>query len=217
MNHRNTLARILALTPVIPVIVIDDVDDAVPLAEALIAGGLTVLEITLRTQAALDSIRRIAAACPTATVGAGTILNAHDLDAAHQAGATFAVSPGATTALLKAAANSPIPLLPGIATASEAMKLLDHNLAHAKLFPAEAVGGIPLPKSLHSPLPQLTFCPTGGITQQSAPTYLALPNVACVGGSWMLPRPAIVAHDWTAITAAAALAAGLRGGGASAK
>jgi 2-dehydro-3-deoxyphosphogluconate aldolase/(4S)-4-hydroxy-2-oxoglutarate aldolase len=209
MSHRDTLARILALTPVIPVIVIDDVADAVPLAQALIAGGLTVLEITLRTPAALESIRRIAAACPDATVGAGTILNAHDLDAAYQAGATFAVSPGATTALLKAAADSPIPLLPGIATASEAMHLLEYNLAHAKLFPAEAVGGIPLLKSLHSPLPQLTFCPTGGITPQSAPNYLALPNVACVGGSWMLPRTAVIARDWPTITAAAAVAAGL--------
>jgi 2-dehydro-3-deoxyphosphogluconate aldolase/(4S)-4-hydroxy-2-oxoglutarate aldolase len=210
MTHNHALARILALAPVIPVIIIDDVEDAVPLAKALIAGGLPVLEVTLRTPAALESIRRIAGECPDAIVGAGTILSPKDLAAAEQAGARFTVSPGATAALLKAAAAASVPLLPGIATASEAMQLLEHDLAYAKLFPAEAAGGVPLLKSLHSPIPQLTFCPTGGITQQTAPPYLALPNVACVGGSWMLPRVAVTAHDWAAITSAAALAAGLR-------
>jgi 2-dehydro-3-deoxyphosphogluconate aldolase/(4S)-4-hydroxy-2-oxoglutarate aldolase len=215
VTHNATLAEILARSPVIPVIIIDDVNDAVPLAEALVAGGLPVLEITLRTPAALAAIRRIAAACPAATVGAGTILNAKDLDAAQQAGAKFAVSPGATASLLAAAAAAPIPLLPGIATASEALQLIEHGLAYAKLFPAEAAGGIPLLKSLHSPLPQLGFCPTGGITQETAPAYLALPNVVCVGGSWMLPRPLITARDWPAIQAAAARAAGLRPPGRS--
>jgi 2-dehydro-3-deoxyphosphogluconate aldolase/(4S)-4-hydroxy-2-oxoglutarate aldolase len=208
-THAQTLSRIVARAPVIPVIIIDNLDDAVPLARALVAGGLPVLEVTLRTQVALEAIKRILAECPEAVVGAGTILTPADLQMVAAAGAAFAVSPGATDALLDAAHTAPIPLLPGIATASEAMRLLAHDFTYAKLFPAEACGGIKLLKSLYSPLPQLRFCPTGGITQALAADYLALPNVVCVGGSWMLPAAAIAAGDWAAITAAARLAARL--------
>jgi 2-dehydro-3-deoxyphosphogluconate aldolase/(4S)-4-hydroxy-2-oxoglutarate aldolase len=203
------LDAILMRAPVVPVVVIDDAAQAVPLARALVAGGLTAIEITLRTSAALEAIRAIAAEVPAADVGAGTVLDPAQLAQVRAAGAKFAVSPGATARLLDAAAGEGLPLLPGIATASEAMALIERGYRFAKFFPAEPAGGVPYLSSLASPLPQLRFCPTGGITLASAPRYLALPNVACVGGSWMVTRAQIAAADWQGITAAAAAARAL--------
>lgn len=214
MNSRHSpqagLADILARVPVIPVVLIDDAADAAPLARALVAGGLSVIEITLRTPAGLDAIAAIAAEVEDAIVGAGTVLDQAQFEAASKAGARFAVSPGATDRLLEATADSGVPLLPGIATASEAMRLIERGFGFAKFFPAEPAGGSAFLSALASPLPQLRFCPTGGITPQSAPRYLALPNVACVGGSWMAPREAIRAKDWRSITETSRTAAELR-------
>jgi len=209
MNPQPGLEAMLLAAPVIPVVIIDALSQAVPLARALVAGGLPVIEITLRTPAGLEAIRAIAAEVPDAIVGAGTVLDAAQLAAVTQAGARFAVSPGATASLL-AAANGEIALLPGIATASEAMALIERGYRFAKLFPAEPSGGAAWLKAIASPLPQLRFCPTGGITLESAPRYLKLPNVICVGGSWMVDRATIAAADWPAITAAAKQAAALR-------
>lgn len=204
------LREILALAPVIPVVTLDDVKDAVPLARALVAGGLPVIEITLRTAAGLDAIRAIAAEVPDAVPGAGTVLTHGDFAKAEIAGAKFAVSPGATDTLLAAIEGAGMQLLPGIATASEAMRLLEHGYHFAKLFPAEACGGARFLAAIAAPLPQLRFCPTGGITLENAPDYLKLANVACVGGSWMVGRQAIAAGDWESIRQAAAAAAALR-------
>jgi len=204
------LAAILERVPVIPVVLIDDAANAVPLARALLAGGLSVIEITLRTPAAIDAIAAIAAEVEGAIVGAGTVLDQAQFAAAARAGARFAVSPGVTDRLLDAAAGSDMPLLPGIATASEAMRLIERGYGFAKFFPAEPAGGSAFLAALASPLPQLRFCPTGGVTPQSAPLYLALSNVVCVGGSWMAPRERIKAHDWRTITEASRAAAGLR-------
>lgn len=202
-NHPQTgLEDILRRAPVVPVVVIEKLADAAPLARALVAGGLSAIEVTLRTQPALEAIRVIAAEVEGAVVGAGTVLDPHQLEAAQEAGARFAVSPGATDALLDAAASSGALLLPGIANASEAMALIARGYQFAKFFPAEPAGGAPYLKALASPLPQLRFCPTGGVTLESAPGYLALPNVICVGGSWMLQPKAIAARDWAAVTAA---------------
>ncbi len=203
------LETILLAAPVIPVVIIDDLTQAVPLARALVAGGLPVIEITLRTQAGLEAIRAIAAEVPDAIVGAGTVLDAAQLADVTKAGARFAVSPGATPKLLDAAAGGAVTLLPGIATASEAMVLIERGYRFAKLFPAEPAGGAAYLAAIASPLPQLRFCPTGGITLDSAPSYLKLPNVICVGGSWMVNRKTIAASDWSAITAAAMKAAAL--------
>jgi len=205
------LAPILQAAPVIPVVIIDDLAKAVPLARALVAGGLPVIEITLRTAAGLEAIRAIAAEVPSAITGAGTVLDAAQLAAVIKAGARFAVSPGATEKMLDAAAGAGIALLPGIATASEAMVLIERGYRFAKFFPAEPAGGLAYLSALASPLPQLRFCPTGGITLESAPRYLQLPNVICVGGSWMVNRKTIEAGDWSAITASAAQAAALAG------
>lgn len=204
------LAAILAAAPVVPVVIVDDLAHAVPLARALVAGGLTAIEVTLRTPVALEAIRAVAAEVDGAVVGVGTVLDHRQLAAARAAGARFAVSPGATEALLDAAAGEGIPLLPGIATASEAMALIERGYRFAKFFPAEPAGGATYLAALASPLPQLKFCPTGGITVDSAPRYLKLPNVVCVGGSWMIVRDRIAAGDWGAITAAAAAAAALK-------
>lgn len=203
------LADILARAGVVPVVIVEAAEHAVPLARALVAGGLAVIEVTLRTPAALDAVRAIAAEVEGAVVGIGTVLEPAQLAAARAAGARFAVSPGATARLLDAAADGDLPLLPGVASASEAMALIARGYRFAKFFPAEPAGGPAYLSALASPLPQLRFCPTGGITQASAPRYLALPNVVCVGGSWMLPRAAIAARDWATITAlsAAAMAA----------
>ncbi len=203
------LDDILDAAPVIPVVIIDRLEDAVPLARALLAGGLPVIEITLRTSVGLEAIRAIAAEVPGALVGVGTVLEPGQYTAAAQAGARFAVSPGATPRLLDAAAGAGLAPLPGIATASEAMALIERGYRFAKFFPAEPAGGAAFLAAIASPLPQLKFCPTGGITLDSAPRYLKLPNVVCVGGSWMVNRATIAAGDWGAISAAAREAAAL--------
>ncbi|MCP3476832.1 bifunctional 4-hydroxy-2-oxoglutarate aldolase/2-dehydro-3-deoxy-phosphogluconate aldolase [Bradyrhizobium sp. CCGUVB1N3] len=206
---QSRLKDILCRAPVVPVVVIEKLVDATSLARALVAGGLSAIEVTLRTEAALEAIRIIAAEVEGAVVGAGTVLSPRQLEAAREAGARFAVSPGATEALLNAAGALEMPLLPGAASASEAMALIARGYQFAKFFPAEPAGGIPYLKALASPLPQLQFCPTGGLTPETAPNYLALPNVICVGGSWMLRPQAIAARDWEAVTAASKQAAGL--------
>ncbi|MGY8664302.1 bifunctional 4-hydroxy-2-oxoglutarate aldolase/2-dehydro-3-deoxy-phosphogluconate aldolase [Bradyrhizobium sp. UFLA05-109] len=204
------LKDILCRAPVVPVVVIEKLVDAISLARALVAGGLSAIEVTLRTQAALEAIRIIATEVEGAIVGAGTVLSPRQLEVAREAGARFAVSPGATDALLNAAGASGMPLLPGVASASEAMALIARGYRFAKFFPAEPAGGMPYLKALASPLPQLQFCPTGGLTPETAPNYFALPNVICVGGSWMLSPEAIAARDWEAVTAASKQAAGLQ-------
>lgn len=212
MPEAITIASILSEGPVIPVIVIEDVAHAVPLAQALVAGGVRVLEVTLRTDAALEAIRLIREAVPEALVGAGTVLTGAQLDAVAAAGAAFAVSPGATPALLDAAARSPVPLLPGTATATEVMAVLERGYTYMKLFPAEAAGGVPLLSSLASPLPAARFCPTGGIDPEKAKRYLALPNVVCVGGSWLVPRDAVLKGEWNRISELARASLGLKEG-----
>ncbi|MCW1933396.1 bifunctional 4-hydroxy-2-oxoglutarate aldolase/2-dehydro-3-deoxy-phosphogluconate aldolase [Pararhodobacter zhoushanensis] len=196
------------LAPVIPVLVIEDVAHAEPLARALVAGGLPVLEVTLRTDCALEAMAAMATV-PGARVGAGTVLSAHDVKRAKAAGATFAVSPGATPALIAACAAQGLPLLPGAATASEVMALLELGYRTMKFFPAGPAGGPALLKGLYGPLPQATFCPTGGVSPQNAADYLSLPNVACVGGSWVAPAKMMAAGDWDGITALARQAASL--------
>jgi 2-dehydro-3-deoxyphosphogluconate aldolase/(4S)-4-hydroxy-2-oxoglutarate aldolase len=200
---------LLKTGPVMPVIVIDDVAHAVPLARALVAGGVRVLEVTLRTPAGLEAIRAIAREVPEAIVGAGTILNTRDLEQARAAGARFGVSPGATPELLKAARIEGWPYLPGVATASEAMLALDAGYSVLKFVPAQQAGGTAMLRALHGPLPQVRFCPTGGITLASAPEFLVLPNVACVGGSWLTPAKLVQTQDWDDITRLAAEAAAL--------
>ncbi|QDF97197.1 keto-deoxy-phosphogluconate aldolase [Azoarcus sp. DD4] len=207
------ISALLATSPVMPVIVLDKVADAVPLARALVAGGIRVLEVTLRTAAALDSIRAIRAEVPDAIVGAGTVVTPADLDAAAQAGATFAVSPGASAELLRAGRESAIPLLPGVMTPSDVINALAAGYTAMKLFPAAQAGGIGMLKALAGPFPQARFCPTGGIDAASAPSFLALPNVACVGGSWLTPAERVRAGDWAAITGLARTAAALRPAG----
>ncbi|MFT4242304.1 MAG: bifunctional 4-hydroxy-2-oxoglutarate aldolase/2-dehydro-3-deoxy-phosphogluconate aldolase [Acidovorax sp.] len=196
--------------PVIPVIVIDRVEDALPLAEALLAGGVRVLEVTLRTAAALPAIEAIARQLPEAVVGVGTVLHADDARRASEAGARFAVSPGYTPEVGSACKALGLPLLPGVATSSEIMAALADGFSFLKLFPAEAVGGVALLKAWASPFGGVGFCPTGGITSATAPGYLALPNVYCVGGSWLTPADAVRAGDWARITALAKAAQGLR-------
>jgi 2-dehydro-3-deoxyphosphogluconate aldolase/(4S)-4-hydroxy-2-oxoglutarate aldolase len=204
------VAEVIDEAVVIPVMVIHDVAKAVPLAEALAKGGLTVLEITLRTETALAAIDAIAQALPEVTVGAGTVLNRAQMQQAADHGCRFAVSPGATPALLDAAEAVGMPFLPGAASATEAMALAERGYLRQKLFPAEAAGGMPLLKSLAEPLPQIRFCPTGGIDLAKAPAYLALKNVACVGGSWVAPKDALEAGDWQRIERLAAEAVALR-------
>ena len=201
---------VMNTSPVMPVMVINQIEQAVPLARALVEGGLKVLEITLRTPVALECIRRIKAEVPGAIVGAGTIINTQTLDQAIAAGAEFIVSPGVTPGLLDAALSSGIPTLPGVITPSEVMRLLEKGITAMKFFPAEAAGGIPMLKSIGGPLPQVTFCPTGGVNPKNAPDYLALTNVACVGGSWMAPAELVDAGDWAEITRRAAVAAALK-------
>ncbi|MEV8627727.1 bifunctional 4-hydroxy-2-oxoglutarate aldolase/2-dehydro-3-deoxy-phosphogluconate aldolase [Streptomyces sp. NBC_01268] len=199
-------------SPVVPVVVIEDAADAVPLARALVAGGLPAIEVTLRTPAALDALRAIAAEVPEAVVGAGTVVSPVDVADAVGAGARFLVSPGWTDALLEAMRASGVAFLPGVSTASEVVALLERGVTDMKFFPAEAAGGVPYLKSLAGPLPRARFCPTGGISRSSAPGYLALPNVACVGGTWMLPADALAARDWGRVEALAREASGLAGG-----
>lgn len=201
---------VMNTSPVMPVMVINQIEQAVPLARALVDGGLKVLEITLRTPVALECIRRIKAEVPGAIVGAGTIINTQTLDQAIAAGAEFIVSPGVTPSLLDAALSSGVPTLPGVITPSEVMRLLEKGITAMKFFPAEAAGGIPMLKSIGGPLPQVTFCPTGGVNPKNAPEYLSLSNVACVGGSWMAPAELVDAGDWAEITRRAAEAAALK-------
>lgn len=201
---------VFAKAPVLPVIVIDTLDQAIPLARALVAGGLPVLEVTLRTPVALDAMRRIAAEVPEAVLGAGTVLAPADLEAAAAAGCTFAISPGTTPALYHAADASPIAWLPAVATASEVMQGLAHGHQRFKFFPAVSSGGIPALKGFAGPFPQVRFCPTGGIDASTARDFLALPNVGTVGGSWMLPKDAIAGGDWARIERLAREAAALR-------
>ena len=203
------LDRIMGLSPVIPVMVIDDPDQAVPLATALYRGGLKVLEVTLRTEYGLQAIADIGQALPDAVVGAGTVITPDDVKTARQAGARFLVSPGCTPRLLASAQAEDIALLPGVNTPSEAMLLLEQGLRHLKFFPAEAAGGVAMLKSIAGPLSQLRFCPTGGINPQNAASYLDLPNVTCVGGTWMLDKRAIAAGDWDTVERLSREAAGL--------
>lgn len=200
MAEQNGIAgSVLDLSPVIPVVVLHDPAAAVPLARALLAGGIGLIELTLRTPAALDCARAITAEVPEIVLGIGTALTPRDAVAAAAAGARFLVSPGATPDLLAAAAETGLPFLPGVATPSEAMRLLEIGISEMKFFPAEQVGGAPLLAALRSPLPQIRFCPTGGIGPTTAPAYLALPNVGCVGGSWLTPADAVAAGDWARI------------------
>jgi 2-dehydro-3-deoxyphosphogluconate aldolase/(4S)-4-hydroxy-2-oxoglutarate aldolase len=205
---KNTL-ELAAYGPVIPVIVLQRVQDAVPLAQALVAGGVRVLEVTLRTPVALECIEAIARAVPQAIVGAGTIRSAADAHAAKSAGSAFGVSPGYTSAVGAACRDVGLPLLPGVATAGEVMAAMADGLDFLKFFPATAAGGIPMLKALAGPFPDVAFCPTGGITLQTAPQFLALPNVKVCGGSWLTPADAVAGGDWARITRLAREAAAL--------
>ena len=211
LDRHAAVVAIMKLAPVIPVLTVRDVADGVAQARALVAGGLPAIEVTLRTPAALAAIAEIAKSVPGAYVGAGTILEPEQIAAAVASGATFLVSPGTSPALAKAAAEAPIPFLPGVATPSEAMTLRALGFRAMKLFPAEAVGGAKLLASINAPIPDIVFCPTGGIDAAKAVTYLALPNVLCVGGSWMLPKAALEAGDYARVEALAREAAKLRG------
>lgn len=204
-------ASVLDLAPVVPVVVIHDAADAVPLARALVAGGLPAIEVTLRTKDAPEAIRAIAEEVPEAVVGAGTVITREQVRTAVEAGSRFLVSPGWTDRLLGSMQDSGVPFLPGVSTTSEVVALLERGVTEMKFFPAEAAGGKPYLKSLASPLPQARFCPTGGIDEEKAAAYLALPNVGCVGGTWMLPADALAAKDWDRVQTLAAGAAALRG------
>jgi 2-dehydro-3-deoxyphosphogluconate aldolase/(4S)-4-hydroxy-2-oxoglutarate aldolase len=204
------IAAIAARAPVIPVLTVERVADAVPLARALVRGGLPVLEVTFRTPAALEALAAMAREVPEAVIGAGTVLTEAQLQQAIGAGAHFGVSPGCTAALAQAVRASGLPFLPGVQTVSEALTLGEQGFRLLKLFPADAAGGVAWLKSVSAPLAGLKFCPTGGIGQETAPAYLALPNVACVGGSWVAPRDAVAAGDWARIERLAAAAAALK-------
>lgn len=202
--------EIMRVGRVIPVIVIDDLAHAVPLARALVAGGVRVLEVTLRTAAGLEAIRAIAREVPDAIVGVGTITTREDFAAARDAGATFGVSPGLTPALVEGAHASGLPLLPGVMTPSDVIAARSAGFKQLKLFPAQQAGGIGMLKAMFGPFPDVMFCPTGGVAEETAPQFLALPNVACVGGSWLTPKAAIQSGDWNQITQLAARATALR-------
>ena len=207
MIDPSAIDAILRRAPVLPVLAIERLDDAVPLARALVDGGLPVLEVTLRSDVALEAIRRIVDEVPDAMVGAGTVLSAADLDAVARAGAVFAISPGATDALYEAAAGIAMPWIPAVATASELMRGLEHGHRRFKFFPAESSGGIAALKAFAGPFPQAKFCPTGGIDAATAPRYRALANVITVGGSWMVPKDALASRDWDRIRTLAQAAA----------
>ncbi len=205
-NWKMTPMDILGAGPVIPVMVIEDADLAVPLALALLAGGVRVLEITLRSDAAVEAIRRISGEVEGALVGAGTVLSEQDLAAVTAAGAVFAISPGLTPTLLEVAAAGPIPLIPGISTVSELMTGMEKGYRHFKFFPAAAAGGTAMLRAIAGPFPDMVFCPTGGVSAANYRDYLALANVACVGGSWLAPKQLVRDRDWPAITRLAAAA-----------
>lgn len=203
------IKQIMSTNRVVPVLVIEDLKNALPLAQALYTGGLKVLEITLRTDAALDALKLIREQLPDAIVGAGTVTNAKSLQAAEKAGAQFFVSPGISDSLLDVSHYSNVPLLPGVATPTEAMRLFEMGFNALKFFPAEAAGGTAMLKSIAGPLPQLTFCPTGGINPNNATNYLDLDNVTCIGGSWMAPSQLIATQQWDKISQMASVAASL--------
>jgi 2-dehydro-3-deoxyphosphogluconate aldolase/(4S)-4-hydroxy-2-oxoglutarate aldolase len=205
-----SVGSLLDVVPVLPVVVIDRVEDAVPVARALVAGGLPAIELTLRTPVALDAIRAIADQVPEILVGAGTVVTPGQARQAMDAGAQFLVSPGSTPSLLAAMADTGLPFLPGTATVSEVLAILEAGFAEMKFFPAEASGGAAFLKSVAAPVPAARFCPTGGITAASAPSYLAPPNVGCVGGSWLTPAEALAQGDWARIEQLAREAAALR-------
>ena len=209
------LEDVCSLAPVIPVLSLEDAGSAPALARALVAGGLGALEVTLRTPAALPAIEAMAKAVPEAVVGAGTLLTPRDVRSAKDAGARFGVSPGATDRLCEAAEDAGLPLLPGVATPSEAMRAAERGLEVLKFFPAEPSGGVATLRSWAGPLPRLRFCPTGGITPETAPAYLALTNVICLGASWVAPPAAVAAGDWARIESLARQAAALTGRGLS--
>ncbi len=208
-HHNNKLSalEILRISPVMPVVVLGTPEQAAPLARALLVGGIRVMEITLRSEAALEGIRRICAEVSEMIVGAGTVLTPNDLRSVAQAGGRFAISPGLTPALFAAAHDGPIPFIPGIATPSELMLAQERGFTELKFFPAAAAGGVRMLKSLHGPFPKITFCPTGGISKENYQEYLALDNVACVGGSWLAPPELIEQGDWDGISRLAADAA----------
>lgn len=208
MAQSEATRAIAARAPIIPVLVVEDAATARPLAEALVAGGLPALEVTLRTPAALDAIRAMAEV-PGGIVGAGTLLTPEDVRAAKAAGAQFGVSPGATPRLIEACIAEELPLLPGAATATEVMTLFEQGYDMLKFFPAEAAGGAPALKAIGAPIPQVSFCPTGGVSPANAMAYLSLPNVICAGGSWVAPADRVAAGDWAAIEALARAAAAL--------
>ena len=199
-----TIQDIVNQAPVIPVIVIDNLDDAVPLAKALVKGGLTVLEITLRTGIALEAIQLIGQSVEGATVGAGTVTQQSQFIEASRRGAQFAVSPGLTPEIASYSKQSNLPLLPGVATASEMLAAQAQGFSAMKFFPAEQAGGAGFLKAIHSPLPDIQFCPTGGLNADNFLSYLALPNVSCVGGSWVCPASAVKDKNWSLITQLAA-------------
>jgi 2-dehydro-3-deoxyphosphogluconate aldolase/(4S)-4-hydroxy-2-oxoglutarate aldolase len=194
------MRSLLNIVPVIPVVVVKDAADAVPIARALVDGGLPIIELTLRTPAAMESIERIAAEVPDILVGAGTIVDTDQPKRAAAAGAQFLVSPGSTPKLRAAMRDSGLPHLPGVATVSEVLALLEDGYTEMKFFPAEAAGGAAYLRAIHSPVPAARFCPTGGITPTNMASYLALPNVGCVGGSWLTPADAVERQDWTTIS-----------------
>lgn len=206
MNNGHELLR---LSPVMPVVVVDEVADAAPVARALLAGGIRVIELTLRTPAALAAIERVASEVPEIVLGAGTVTTPGQAKQAADAGAQFLVTPGCTERVLDAAFGTGLPFLPGASTVSEAMRLAEHGLTALKFFPAEASGGVAYLKAIAGPLPQLEFCPTGGITVQNAESYLALSTVGCVGGSWLTPKDILAAKDFGGVTELAREAAAL--------
>lgn len=210
-SRTQIVERLLRLSPVMPVVTLQDATVAADLARALVRGGIRVIEVTLRTPAGLKAIERIAAEVPEISVGAGTVLSIADLHAAASAGAAFAISPGATPTLLAGAATGPIPYIPAVATASELMTGVTAGYRCFKFFPATAAGGVPLLKALAAPFPEARFCPTGGITQETARSFLELPNVLCVGGSWLAPAESLQSRDWSRIESLAAKAAASRG------
>ena len=212
MTHAGAIEKFLRLSPVMPVVTFTDASVAVDVARALVRGGIRVIEVTLRTPVALEAMARIARSVPEITVGAGTVLSAADLKASAEAGAAFAISPGATDVLLNAGTSGPIPYLPAIATASELMAGLAAGFRCFKFFPAGAAGGIPMLNALGGPFPDARFCPTGGISQATVKSYLDLPNVLCAGGSWLTPAEAMKKQDWAQIESLAAKAAASRTG-----
>ncbi|WP_439212207.1 bifunctional 4-hydroxy-2-oxoglutarate aldolase/2-dehydro-3-deoxy-phosphogluconate aldolase [Duffyella gerundensis] len=199
-NWKVSAETVLKTGPVVPVIVVNDLKHAVPMAKALVAGGVRVLEVTLRTPVAMEALRAIIKEVPEAIVGAGTVLNTQQLHEVTEAGAQFVISPGITESLLKAATDGPIPLIPGISTVSELMTGMDYGLREFKFFPAEANGGVKALQAIAGPFPQVRFCPTGGITPANYRDYLALKSVLCIGGSWLVPSDALEQGDWNRIT-----------------